>query len=72
MDAREIVHRLVEGVTKQISRRLTQGWEAFTPSGPLVPFPALEGIRMSNPRSFAGLASEARDVRQVEIPSARR
>ena len=31
MDAREIVHRVVEGATKQLSRRLTQGWDAIKP-----------------------------------------
>ena len=27
MGAKEIVHRLVEGATKQVSRRLPQGWD---------------------------------------------
>ena len=65
MDAREIVHRLVEGATKQFSRRLTQGWDAIKPIGPLA---SLAGIadRMRNcqPALATAVAREAEDVRK--------
>ena len=65
MDAREIVHRLVEGATKQFSRSLTQGWDAIKPIGPLA---SLAGIadRMRNcqPALATAVAREAEDVRK--------
>ena len=37
------MHRVVEGATKQLSRRLTQGWDAIKPLGPLVSLPGIAG-----------------------------
>ena len=68
MDAREIVHRVVEGATKQLSRRLTQGWDAIKPAGTLASFPGIDGsLRNCQPALAATIAREAEDVRQGEF-----
>ena len=60
MDAKEIVHRVVEGATKQLSRRLTQGWDAIKPAGTLVPLPfAATALRNCEPALAATIAGEA-------------
>jgi len=65
MDAKEIVHRVVEGATKQLSRRLTQGWDAIKPAGTLVPLPfAATALRNCEPALAATIAGEANDTRQ--------
>ena len=64
MDTREIVHRLVEGATKQFSRRLTQGWDAIKPIGPLASLPGIaDRMRNCQPDLAAAIAREAEDVR---------
>ena len=64
MGKKEIVHRLIEGATKQVSRRLPQGWETFKPIGPLVSLPDLANrMRNCQPELAAVIAREAEDVR---------
>jgi uncharacterized heparinase superfamily protein len=65
MDAREIAHRVVEGATKQLSRRLVQGWDAITPSGSLVPLTTVaDGLRRCGPSLARTMGREADAVRQ--------
>ena len=65
MDAKEIVHRVVEGAIKQLSRRLTQGWDAIKPAGTLAPLPFIAGsLRNCEPALAATIAREAEDMRQ--------
>ncbi len=64
MGKKEIVHRLIEGVTKRVSRRLPQGWETFKPIGPLASLPDLANrMRNCQPELAAVIAREAEDVR---------
>ena len=64
MGTKEIVHRLVEGATKQYSRRLPQGWEPFKPIGPLVSLPDIaDRMRNCQPELAVSIAREAEDVR---------
>ena len=73
MDTKEIVHRLVEGATKQVSRRLPQGWDAIKPIGPLASLPGIANrMRNCQPDLAAVIAREAEDVRAGQVPSARR
>ena len=72
MDAREIVHRLVEETTKQFSRRLTQGWEAIEPIGPLASLAGIaDSMRYCQPALATAVEHEAEDVRKGRIPAAR-
>jgi len=65
MDAREIAYRVVEGATKQFSRRLTQDWDSIKPIGPLVSLAGIaDRVRHCQPALAAALASEAEDVRK--------
>ena len=65
MDAKEIVHRVVEGAMKQLSRPITQGWDAIEPVGQLKPLPFIASI-LSHcaPDLAATIALEAEDIRQ--------
>ena len=73
MDAKEIVHRVVEGATKQLSRRLTQGWDAIKPAGTLVPLPFAAGaLRNCDPALAANNRQRSERYAAGQIPSARR
>ncbi len=65
MDAREIVHRLMEAVTKQFSRGLAQGWDALKPiGGPLVSLPGIADLACNCETALAAeIAREAEDVK---------
>lgn len=41
MSTREVLHRIDEQFKRSVSRRRRYGWEAFPPSGPVLPVPGL-------------------------------
>ena len=62
---------MVEGATKQFSRRLTQGWDAIKPIGPLASLAGIaDRMRNTQPTLATALAREAEDA-TGQVPPAR-
>ena len=65
MGTREIVHRLVEGATKQVSPASPRLGRPFKPIGPLASLPGIaDRMRNCQPALAAAIAREAEDVRE--------